>query len=73
MLLNPQLFAVYPKTFIFLNSVENQLMFLVGRGFTYLKSVEGRLFCKLKFEGRGNGEIQSVTYIEAIIINDFIV
>jgi hypothetical protein len=35
-LLNPQLFSVYPKNFIFLDSVKDQLFFLVGRGFSYL-------------------------------------
>jgi hypothetical protein len=35
--------------------------------------VEGRLYCKLKFEGRGKKEIQSVSYLDAKIINDFVV
>jgi hypothetical protein len=49
-LLNPQLFSVYPRNFIFTNSVENRFLYIIGRSFTYLKPVEGRLFCKLKFE-----------------------
>jgi hypothetical protein len=70
-LLNPQLFSVYPRNFVFTNSVENRLMFLIGRSFTYLKGVEGRLFCKLRFQMPNKQE--QIAYIGATIISDFVV
>ena len=48
---NPQLFSVYPRNFIFLNSIKNQhTIYLVGRAFSNLQVVAGRLKCVLKFE-----------------------
>jgi len=67
--LNPQLFSIYPRNLIFLNSVEqDQHLFCIGRGFNNLLTVEPRLRCKLKFDGRTQGIVQSVIYLEAIII-----
>lgn len=56
---------------IFTNSVENRLMFLIGRSFTYLRVVESRLQCKLKFQLPNKQE--QTAYIDATIINDFVV
>ena len=46
-------------------------MFLIGRSFTYLKPVEGRLFCKLTFQMQDKHE--QIAYIDATIISDFVV
>jgi hypothetical protein len=46
-------------------------MFLIGRSFTYLRVVESRLQCKLKFQLPNKQE--QTAYIDATIINDFVV
>ncbi len=47
-------------------------MFLIGRAFRNFIPFEGRLYCKVKFTQSLN-EAQSVIYIQATIVSDFVV
>lgn len=48
-------------------------MFLVGRAFSYLLGVEGRLQCKLTFQSTKKKTVQTDIYLDARIVNDFVV